>query len=462
MLLTQLFKPFFEGSRVRRGASVRRSVEPAEVRAEELETRIVPYATSGNLWAHPELVTISFAPDGTNLGGGVTSDLFADMNAKFGSPAVWQNQILKAAQTWAAQTNLNFSVVADNGSDSGSGGYQQGDPGFGDIRITGYNFGNSSLAMAMSPPPINNYSIAGDISLNTGITWNIGSTYDVFTVSLHELGHSLGLNHSASSAATMYSVYNGTDVALNTDDINGIRNIYSSNAARSKDSYDTVSNGTFAAASNITSLIDTTSKTALVEDLDITTTTDLDYYKFTAPSGGTGTMVVHVQSSGLSLLAPKAWVYNSSQSQLATVTGTGYQGSTLTMTVTGIVAGHTYYVKVDGADATAISTGKYALTLNFGINADPTVPLPNTQVLNGDPISSGGGQALDVFEAGRDTGPRSSNDNRSSGSETTLLAKVHSEDLSVPSKNQDVVSAGSLVANWRALLGALDALGGGV
>ena len=36
------------------------------------------------------------------------------------------------------------------GAPSGSGNYQQGDPGFGDIRIGGYNFGNSTLAAGLS------------------------------------------------------------------------------------------------------------------------------------------------------------------------------------------------------------------------------------------------------------------------------------------------------------------------
>src|SRR5262249_32809614 len=69
----------------------------AQLRVEGLETRLVPYSVSGNAWPHPELVTLSFVPDGTNLGG-VTSNLQSAFTNKFGSVARWQNEILRAAQ----------------------------------------------------------------------------------------------------------------------------------------------------------------------------------------------------------------------------------------------------------------------------------------------------------------------------------------------------------------------------
>lgn len=368
---------------------------PALLCTEQLEPRIVLYSTTGNAWPHPELVTISFAPDGTFING-YTSNLFARMDAKFGSSTTWQNQILKAAQAWAQQTNLNFSVVTDNGADKGSGDYQQGDPGFGDIRFFGYDFGTSTLGVAYLPPPGTNFSLAGDIQFNTGQNWNIGTHYDLFTVSMHELGHALGLGHSTSAMSVMYATYNGIDSGLYTDDINGIRAIYG--GARLSDSYDAAaSNGSFSTASNITSLINSETKTAVVTGLDITTTSDIDYYKFTAPSGGSGSLSVVVQSSGLSLLAPKFWIYNSSQSQLAVATGSGNFGSTLRLTVSGIVAGQTYYVKVDGADNTSFGTGSYAISLNFGTGGDPAIPLPNTQTLNGNPLTVSGGSLTTPF-----------------------------------------------------------------
>src|SRR5439155_21625547 len=183
-----------------------------------------------------------------------------------------QNQILKAAQSWAQQTNLNFTVIADAGADFGSGLYQQGDPNMADIRIGGYAFGTTTLAQGFMPPPVNNYSIAGDIQFNTGQTWNIGTTYDLYTVATHELGHALGAYRSAVITADMYYVYFGLKTGLNLDDINGIRATYSAGAGRTPDVNDAAaSNNTFATATDISSSISSDTLTGVLNALDITT-----------------------------------------------------------------------------------------------------------------------------------------------------------------------------------------------
>jgi hypothetical protein len=380
---------------------------------EPLESRLVPYSASGNSWPSPQLVTLSFMPDGTVMalgnGGQITSNMFATFNAIPGvtSPPVWQNIILKAAQSWAAQTNINFAVVNDDGSPSGSGSYQQGAPNFGDIRFGAYNFGsgNSWLGSTYYPPPANNYSIAGDVAFNTAYGFNIGSTYDLFTVAMHEIGHALGLGLSGSSAAVMYGTYTGAFAALGSDDIAGVRSIYSAGNPRSVDAYDTGSgDNSFATAADITSVINPTSLTAVLNNLSITsvigsrdtvTGADVAYYKFTAPAGSASRMTVSVQSAGLSLLSPMVTVYASNPTTvLGTASGKGQYGATLTLGGIPVTPGSTYYIKVQGADTSVFSDGDYALTLNLGTGPNPTVPVPNTQTPNGSPLRSGGGQPM--------------------------------------------------------------------
>ncbi len=359
---------------------------------ERLEERLALYSVSGNAWPTPQLITISFMPDGTSVNG-YGSNLFSTFNAKFGSAATWQNQILKAAQYWAQQTNLNFAVVPDSGAAGGSGSYQQGDPGFGDIRIGGYNFGATTLAQTYLPPPANNYSVAGDIQFNTAQPYNIGTTYDLFTVAMHEFGHALGLYHGA-AGSVMDGTYTSVKPALTTDDVNGIRSIYSANAARADDAYDagSASNDTSGAATLITTAIDPGTNAGVINSLDLTTTTDVDWFKFVVPLGTSGTLRAKAVSQGLSLLSPKVEIYNSALTLVASGNTTAY-GGTATATLGGIVTGQTYYVKVSSTAAiAAFKTGQYGLVLNMGAGADPTVTPPNTQLANGTPLMAGGGQ----------------------------------------------------------------------
>ncbi len=360
---------------------------------EGLESRLVPYTTSGNMWPNPQLVTISFMPDGTSLGT-ATSNLFSTFNAKFGSAAAWENVILKAAQVWAQQTNLNLAVVPDSGAPEGSGGYQQGDPTMGDIRIGGCALSSSTLALAYLPPPVNNYSLAGDMTFNTSQTFNInGQDYDLMAVAMHEFGHAFGMLGSSTISAAMYETYSGAKSGLNADDVNGIRSIYSNGTARAPDAFGSVNNS-FANAANVNYAVSAGSLTALVPNLDITTAGEKDYYTLTAPAGTGGTVTVSVQSQGLSLLAPKVSVYSAGQALLGTASGSGKYGTTLTLNLANkISAGQQFYVQVTGADTTALGTGAYALSLSFAGNPLPTQSSRAVPVSNGSPLSGGGGLA---------------------------------------------------------------------
>src|SRR4051794_29837992 len=133
-----------------RGTRRTRAVRP---RLEGLEDRFLLYATTGTQWAKPKLISYSFVPDGTNIGG-VPSSLQQTLNARFAT-ADWKAQFAKAATVWQKVANVNFTLVSDNGSALGISGNQQSDSRFGDIRIGGYAMSGSILAFAYLAPPAN-------------------------------------------------------------------------------------------------------------------------------------------------------------------------------------------------------------------------------------------------------------------------------------------------------------------
>ncbi len=67
-----------------------------------------------------------------------------------------------------------------------------------------------------------------DIRFNKKYSWRTATKsgrYDLRTVALHELGHTLGLGHSGNRKSVMYASYHGAQ-HLHTDDINGIKYLY--------------------------------------------------------------------------------------------------------------------------------------------------------------------------------------------------------------------------------------------
>ncbi|MBW3604830.1 MAG: matrixin family metalloprotease [Actinobacteria bacterium] len=126
--------------------------------------------------------------------------------------------IQRAFDTWAAQVPLTFTRTfavddADFVVDWVVGDHGDGSP---------FDGVGSVLAHAFHPRD-------GRIHFDESDLWGhteSGSTHDVETVALHEIGHALGLRHSGSSDAAMFPTINDRQRTPHKFDIRGMRSRY--------------------------------------------------------------------------------------------------------------------------------------------------------------------------------------------------------------------------------------------
>jgi len=216
---------------------------------EPLEDRNL-LATWGVAWPNPQHVTVSFVPDGTAIGS-AQSNLFQTLNSQ-ATTNVWETTILQAIKTWAANTNISVALVNDGGQPIGTSGALQGDPRFGDIRVAAEPLGSDVVAIT-APFDMLGGTRAGDIILNSS---DFGSAsaglYDLFTVVLHEAGHSFGLpDQTTDPTSVMYAQYAGIRTGLSLSDISQIQSLYG--GPRTSDIWEgATGNSTLATAAAIT------------------------------------------------------------------------------------------------------------------------------------------------------------------------------------------------------------------
>jgi acylphosphatase/peptidoglycan hydrolase-like protein with peptidoglycan-binding domain len=135
-----------------------------------------------------------------------------------------QGAVRGAFDRWAAVTPLNFTETT--GAADIRVSWQAGNHGDGNANA--FDGPSGILAHCFYPPP-NGGDIAGDCHFDEAETWSVNSPpsgIDLPTVALHELGHGLGLDHSADTSAVMYAFYGGPRRELTADDIQGIQSIY--------------------------------------------------------------------------------------------------------------------------------------------------------------------------------------------------------------------------------------------
>lgn len=164
--------------------------------------------------------------------GRVTFNVSIPGSSPSGTP--WNLAFSQAAQHWTDHTAFTFAI-SGTGSDPCAGyeGFVPEDSrngaGF-KSTVCGESFGDSTLAVTLT------WATAGattetDIVFNNALRWDVYggawrySAGDFKRVAIHELGHSLGLNHEDSVPAIM-STYAGDIDQLQADDISGAAALY--------------------------------------------------------------------------------------------------------------------------------------------------------------------------------------------------------------------------------------------
>ena len=170
--------------------------------------------------------TVGDGWDGPGLGSAALVYYFQQLTQKLPADQA-RGEIQRAMGEWARVASLSFLPATGPGQTRSidilfaSGAHGDGYPFDGPSGI---------LAHTFYPSPPNPETLAGDMHLDNDEEWVAGPdlsvhSVDLFSVSLHELGHALGLGHSDVPGDAMYPYYRRV-VALTANDIAAIQTLY--------------------------------------------------------------------------------------------------------------------------------------------------------------------------------------------------------------------------------------------
>jgi len=130
-------------------------------------------------------------------------------------PAGFLGEVERAFDAWSSVANIQFAFTADISQAM--------------IRMGGVDIDGPSNVLAYSYYPTNPApsSFAGDVFFDWGESWTIGTAgIDIFWTALHEIGHTIGIEHSTIANTIMYAYYNPSVTGLTADDIAAAQAIY--------------------------------------------------------------------------------------------------------------------------------------------------------------------------------------------------------------------------------------------
>jgi Matrixin len=169
----------------------------------------------------PMYVTADHGWTASGLNGVTLQYTFSNLTTKV-DPALTVQELTRALNEWPKYANVHFTP-----------GLNPTGPATVAIKFAEYDHGDGYpfdgpggiLAHTFYPVPTNPEPIAGDMHLDGSENWNVGADTDIYTVALHETGHSLGLGHTTVTTAIMYPYYRLGE-QISNDDITGVQSLY--------------------------------------------------------------------------------------------------------------------------------------------------------------------------------------------------------------------------------------------
>ncbi len=326
-----------------------------------------------HVWDSPT-ITWSIAEDGAFWSHG-TNNLNAVLDGQLGRDH-WTQEVARALQTWATAVPLDFIFVEEDGRYAlDVPGRPQGDSRFGDIRIGGYLFPETQsniLALGALPPP-GGWTISGDIQINTQFEFQGQSGIDLYSLILHEFGHTLGLRDVDDISAVMSRVYGGVRDGLTAQDVGAIQSLY---GPRQPDAFNVRGEGIDAQRPIAIDLEDLDDGGAARIDLDLTQPGEADYLQLDLPTGSD--VRVTVSAEGQSMLSPKLTVLDPSGVPVGSFSDPDAWGNTLVEVFDDIDG--SIRLAVSGATGDVFDIGSYHVAIQADLPApiDPPSPIRPT------------------------------------------------------------------------------------
>ena len=372
-------------SQRRRSASRISCTAPA-ISVEHLENRQL-LAAFGNAWADPRSISISFPSENTPIGSAQNS-LRTTLDAV--APRLeWQTAILRAAQAWAENANINIGLVPDRGDNFGAVGLASNDPRFGEIRVGAFPQ-SRVVANAVANLPISG-TWGGDILLDSTERWAVSNsnsqqantgnnansaagTIDLYTIALHELGHSLSLGEASGTDPVMSPTYTGPRSYLTAADISAIQAVY---GAR-QDPFEATPNNSSNTATALTFSNSAAAAKRLQVPGSLKDSSDVDVYSFQTLPGHSSASIT-LWAAGISLLDAEVEVRNAHGGRIDLQRAESIFRNNVRISLSQLSAGETYFVSVRKNNNTAFSVGDYQLDLDFrpGSQLASVIPAPH-------------------------------------------------------------------------------------